>query len=265
MRLPLVPTVLIALLTFAGCDGTGRAGAADPARVAADSLAWHGAVEAVAVKMTVRVKQPERDALRFDVNAWAAADGRVRVNLAKYGFDGMDALVAADGEFDLLLPRSDESFHGWMHEFLPEGARMDRANLVLMTEEWKRGPLAAVPAYEGEGRTLRYRDPASGFNAVVELDPRTPAVKTKTLVADDGRELCRFTYANYLHFDEDRVWRPMSMKLQFLQTGVEANVRVESDGGFDVVPTVSGDRMSLTIPDGTRKLSFDEFLHRLGG
>lgn len=256
--------MLIALALLAGCTGSGRPGAAnDPARVAADSLAWHGAAEAIAVKMTVRVKQPERDALRFDVNAWAAADGRVRLNLAKYGFDGMDALIAANGEFDLLLPRSDESFHGWMYEFLPEGARIDQANLMLMTDDLKRGPLAAVAAYEGSGRTLRYRDPATGFLAVVELDPRSPAVASKTLSNDQGRELCRFTYSDYV--EVEGLWRPMRMKLLFLISGVEANVRIEGDGGFDVVPAVSGERMSLKIPDGTRKLSFDEFLHRLGG
>lgn len=284
-RGPLVAAVLVLL---AGCGGSNReppmtaaggetkppAGEAVPPEQTPPTikpgvvwiqelLTFHQQAPTVTADLIIRVKEPNGDAILFQISLWCPEDGRIRLKCSKLDVDFIDALVQKNGDFILELVRTQEVVRGNLrdvHVFDKDGKVIGPpflAYLSLLVHEAKSGPIPDRGVTKAGDGKVEAKDHVTGLTVGVEVNP-DDTVKSKTFFDAPGKPTVRLDYFRYKTFDHLR--RPTQLNLTVPGDASEYTVRLRE---LDAVPSISPDRMRFVPSQGSTEIGLEEFLKRL--
>lgn len=181
-----------ALLALAAC--TGPREPADAGALAARVAEFHRATPAARAAITARVQEQGREPETITVHLWSAADGRLRVKLAKLDVEVLDLLLRADGTYLAWAPRAGETAQGRLADPATP-ALLPR--LRRIAAEITDGPLPRGARPQADGARLRWDEPP--LAAELECAADGSAVRKRLLAG--GEERLALDYSRYRAFD----------------------------------------------------------------
>jgi hypothetical protein len=226
-------------------------------------LTFHHQAPTITADLLIRVKEPDGDAILFQISLWCPEDGRIRLKCSKLDVDFIDALVQKNGDFVLELVRSKEVVRGNLrdiHVFDQDGKVIGPpflAYLSLLVHEAKSGPVPDRGVTKAGNGRVEAKDHITGLTVGVEVNP-DDTVKSKTFFDQPDKPTVRLDYFRYKTFDQLR--RPTQMQLTVPGDPSEYTVRLRE---LDVVPSISPDRMRFAPSQGSTEIGLEEFLKRL--
>ncbi len=182
----------LALLALAAC--TDPRDPADGGARAAQVAAFHGATPAVRAAITARVQEQGRDPETVSVHLWSAADGRLRVKLAKLDVEVLDLLLRPDGSYLAWAPRAGETAQGRLAD---AGTPALLPRLRLIAGEFTEGPLPRAARARADGALLRWD--ADGLEAELETAADGSALRKRLRAG--GEERLVLDYSRYRAFE----------------------------------------------------------------
>lgn len=238
--------------------------------LAREILTTAGAAAQVTADLVMSIRPAKGDSLSFTINTWCAQDGSLRLLANKVNFDGLDALISADGQFTALLIKTSEVFTGQVDELAAAQTEMTPAmsfltNVQRLTDEVRRGSVApSADRYVLEGRDddgnriLRIDHPGGGQERLGVGNHRDgPIVVWRELLAD-GERVAHFAYSRHERKDG------------LLRFGRVTVTRPEDEGSvvirlrdIDRVPGFRAGTFTITAPPEWPEIDVDTFVQRL--